>query len=84
MSVDAETYNRLMQLKRRHGYKSVCELGVAIMHILIDRMEDVEHRKYDLPEDEGTYIDNMFDELGHVERTPDGTVPVRHNNRSMR
>jgi hypothetical protein len=42
-------------------------------------MEVAGNRKYDLPEDDGLYIDAMFDDLGHVERTPDGTVPVRRH-----
>lgn len=81
ISVDSYTHERLRQLKEKYGYKSVCQLVVAFAHILIDRLEEVGRRKYDLPEDDGAYIDNMFDELGHVQRTPDGTVPVRHNNR---
>lgn len=81
ISVDPYTYYRLQELKEKHGYKNVCELVVAFVHILIDRLEEAGNRKYDLPEDDGAYIDNMFDELGHVQRTPDGTVPVRHNTR---
>jgi hypothetical protein len=42
-------------------------------------MEVASNRKYDLPDDDGLYIDAMFDDLGHVERTPDGTVPVRRH-----
>lgn len=54
------------------------------MHILLDRTDKAEQRKYDLPEDDGRYIDTMFDELGHVHRVPDGTVPVRHNSKKLR
>lgn len=78
ISVDPATYAKLNQLKQAYGFSNVCELVVALVHILLDRMEDAERRKYDLPEDDGAYIDEMFDELGHVYRTPDGTVPVRH------
>lgn len=84
ISVDPYTRERLRQLKEKYGYKSVCQLVVAFVHILIDRLEEAGQRKYDLPEDDGAYIDNMFDELGHVQRTPDGTVPVRHNNRKIK
>lgn len=83
ISVDPETYRRLQLLKEQYGYKNACELVVAFVHILIDRLEDPANRKYDIPEDDGAYIDGMFDELGHVERTPDGTVPVRHNRKKM-
>ena len=84
ISVDPETYDKLQLLKKQHGYKNVCELVVAFVHILIDRLEDAGSRKYDLPEDDGAYIDNMFEDLGHVQRTPDGTVPVRHNNKRLK
>lgn len=79
ISVDPETYAKLQQLKQAYGFSNVCELVVAFVHILLDRMEVAEQRKYDLPDDDGKYIDQMFDDLGHAERTPDGTVPVRHH-----
>lgn len=84
ISVDPKTYDRLQSLKKQYGYKNACELVVAFVHILIDSLEDAGSRKYDLPEDDGAYIDNMFDDLGHVQRTPDGTVPVRHNRKKIR
>lgn len=56
---------------------------VAFAHILVDRLEERRNRQFDLPADDGAYIDEMFDELGHVEPTPDGTVPRRHNRRSI-
>lgn len=84
ISVDPQTYDKLQLLKARHGYKNACELVVAFVHILIDRLEEADKRKYDLPDDDGAYIDNMFEDLGHVQRTPDGTVPVRHNKRKIR
>ena len=79
ISVDPETYEKLQQLKQAYGFSNVCELVVAFVHILLDRMEVVERRMYDLPDDDRKYIDQMVDDLGHVERTPDGTVPVRHH-----
>ena len=79
ISVDPETYEKLQQLKQAYGFSNACELVVAFVHILLDRMEVAEQRKYDLPDDDGKYIDQMFDDLSHVERTPDGTVPVRHH-----
>lgn len=79
ISVDPETYDKLQALKGQYGFKNACELVVAFVHILLDRLGTGGSRKYDLPEDDGAYIDSMFDDLGHVERTPDGTVPVRHN-----
>lgn len=80
ISVDPQTYERLRGLVRAHGFSNVCELVVAFAHILLDRMEKAENRKFDLPDPDGAYIDEMFYNLGNSVRTPDGTVPVRHNN----
>lgn len=74
----------LQQLKQEHGFSNVCELVVAFVHILLDRMEVADKRKYDLPEDDGQYIDRMFDDLGHTQRTPNGEVPVRHHNKRLK
>lgn len=84
ISVDPRTYEQLQLLKQQYGYKNACELVVAFVHILIDRLEPPGSRKYDIPEDDGAYIESMFDDLGHVQRTPDGTVPVRHNKKSIK
>lgn len=82
ISIDPQTYERLQSIKQVHGFSNVCELVVAFVHILLDRMERVDKRKYDLPDDDGRYIDEMFDDLGHVQRTPNGDAPVcRHTKR---
>lgn len=81
ISVNPETYCKLQQLKHVYGFSNVCELVVALVHILLDRMEAADKRKYDLPEDDGEYIDQMFDDLANTERQPDGTVPARHHTR---
>lgn len=80
ISVNPETYEKLQDLVRMYGFSNACELIVAFAHILLDRMERAENRNFDLPDPDGAYIDEMFDDLGHSVRTPDGTVPVRHNN----
>ena len=77
ISVDPTTYTMLAQLKEQLGMASVCELLVAMAHILIDRVRPEGERKYDLPDDDGEYIDGLFDDLAHTERQPDGTVPKR-------
>ena len=83
ISVDPHTYEQLQQLRQAYKFNSVCEVVVAFAHILLDRLELPDHRKYELPEDNGAYIDQMFDELGHVERTPDGTVPMTRRYREI-
>lgn len=81
ISIDPQTYERLQVMTQTYGFSNICELVVALIHLLLDRVEVAENRRYDLPEDDGQYIDEMFEELAHSYRTPDGTVPVRHNNR---
>lgn len=81
ISVDPHTYETLQRIKQTHGFTNVCELVVAFVHVLLDRMEIADRRKYDLPDDDGKYIDEMFDELGHVQRTPNGDAPVRRHNK---
>ena len=84
ISLDPATYDKLQRVRQEHGFKNLCELVVAFAHILIDRMEVAKDRKYDLPEDDGRYIDLMFDDLSNTQRVPDGTVPVRHNNKKLK
>lgn len=84
ISVDPQTYERLQNLKSKYGFTNACQLVTAFVHILLDRMEVAARRQYDLPEDDGQYIDEMFDDLGHSQRTPNGEVPVRHNNRQIK
>ena len=84
ISLDPDTYEKLQQVQREHRFKNLCEMLTALAHILIDRMEAVGKRKYDLPEDDGQYIGSMFDDLGNTQRVPDGAVPVRHNSRKLR
>ena len=79
ISVDPVTYDKLQQLKSQYGFKSNCELVVAFLHMLFDRLENPCIIKHDISEDEEKYIEKMFEEFGHVESTPDGVVPVRRN-----
>ena len=84
ISLDPDTYEKLQQVQREHKFKNLCEMLTALAHILIDRMQVAEQRKYDLPEDDGQYIDSMFDDLSNSQRVPVGTVPVRHNSKKLR
>ena len=84
ISLDPETYEKLQQVQREHRFKNLCEMLTALAHILIDRMEVVAKRRYDIPEDDGRYIDSMFEDLSNNQRVPDGTVPVRHNSKKIK
>lgn len=69
-------------MKEAYGFNNLCEMVVALVHILLDRTSNNNHRQYDIPEDAGEYIDQMFEDLSHVQRTPDGNPPKRHNKRN--
>jgi hypothetical protein len=77
ISIDPETYERLQELKRKYGFKNACELVVAFVHILLDRTEAAGRRRYDLPDEDGQYIDGMFEDLGNYEKTPANTNPPK-------
>lgn len=84
ISVDPDTYEKLQKIKSAYGFSNTCELVVAFVHILLDRMESADKRKYDLPADDGAYIDEMFDDLGHVDPVPDGNPPVRRRTKRIK
>lgn len=84
ISVDPDTYEKLQKIKSAYGFSNTCELVVAFVHILLDRMSVADERQYDLPDDDGRYLDSMFDDLTHVQRVPDGTVPVRHHTKKLK
>lgn len=76
ISIDPQTYEKLKQLTATYKFKNVCELLVSFAHILLDRMEGADKRKYDLPEPDGAYIDSMFEELGGGVETHDTGLQI--------
>ena len=85
ISIDPNTYEKLLRIKQERGFSNVCELVVAAVHILLDRTEAAGRRRYDLPEDDGAYIDEMFEDLGNYEKTPANTNPPKqHRNRTKK
>ena len=84
ISIDPATYAKLQKLTKQYKFKNICELLVSFAHILLDRMEVAGQRKYDLPDDDGAYIDTMFEELGEVERQPDGTNVCSYTHKKIK
>lgn len=84
ISVDSQTYESLQGIMQTHGFSSAGALITALVHILLDRTEVADKRKYDLPDDDGRYIDEMFDSLSHVQRTPNGDAPVRRHTKRIK
>ena len=84
ISVDPETYNKLQKLVKDYQFKNCCELMCSFVHILIDRMNRAVDRKYDLPDDDGAYIDAMFDDLGEADRKPDDTNVCSYTHKKIK
>jgi len=76
ISVDPDTYDKLQKLKKDYGFSNVCELVVAFVNILLDRLEGPGTRKYDIPKDDGQYIDSMFSDLAGAEAESDNSAVV--------
>ena len=77
ISIDEQTYNDLQKLRKTYGFKNACEVVVAFVHILLDRTRKAEERIYDLPKQDGEYIDGMFEDLENFEHTPNNTNPPK-------
>ena len=77
------TRERLEAMRKQYGFSSGCEMVTAFINILLDRLEKPEFRTYDLPEDEGKYIDDMFSGMANSVSQPEGTVPVRSKHRQI-
>ena len=83
ISVDSLTYDRLQKLCKTHRFRNACELVTALIHILLDRLEPKERQHFDLPDEDDIYITEMFDDLGHTQRQPNGEVPKRKHRKSL-
>ena len=84
ISIDPATYGKLQALAEQYKFKNICELLVSFAHILLDRMEVAEQRKYDLPDEDGAYIDTMFDELGEADRKPYDTNVCSYTHKKIK
>lgn len=84
ISIDPATYGKLQALTKQYKFKNICELLVSFAHILLDRMEVAEQRKYDLPDEDGAYIDTMFEELGGADRKPDVTNVCSYTHKKIK
>ena len=84
ISIDPATYGKLQSLTKQYKFKNICELLVSFAHILLDRMEVAEQRKYDLPDEDGAYIDTMFDELGEADRKSDDTNVCSYTHKKIK
>lgn len=83
LTMSSYTHERLEAMRKQYGFSSGCEMVTAFVNLLLDRLESPELRRFDLPEDEGRYLDDMFGEMANVIRQPEGDVPVRSKHRQI-
>lgn len=83
LSVDTMTYEKLSSFARRNKFKNECEVVASMVHVMLDRLENADARQYDIPDADGEYIDNMFDDMAHITKQADGdgSVSIIHRNR---
>lgn len=85
LSVDDNTYNQLNKFAKTNGFKNECELVMSMVHIYLDRLKNSDDRLYDMPQEDGEYIDNMFVDMANTTKQADGdgSVAVIHRNKSV-
>jgi|LAHS01.1.fsa_nt_gb hypothetical protein len=77
-SIEETLYRRLLRIKDKYGFKTICELNVAVLNILATHVEAAEQTARRMEHaDIYDEIDMMFNELGSWEKVPDGKVPKR-------
>ena len=77
ISIDPDTYSRMRRMQSLCGFKNSCEMIVALLHVMLDRLEGEEDRKLDIPDEDAAYIDEMFDSLSMFEPTPATVSPSK-------
>lgn len=81
ISIDLVTHERMCRVGEAYGFKNLCELTRALIHVTLDAIEEREAERCPSPDDDGLYIAEMFDEYANSQRVPDGTlVPKRNYN----
>ena len=85
ISVDEETYEELQGIRKRYGFKNLCEISVAMLHLLSRYIHAAEHRCSRHEESTDETITNMFNEMGQWETTPDDVTPyVHHHHKTIK
>jgi hypothetical protein len=82
VSIDGWTYERLAHQVERHRFSSVRELLSSLLNVVLDRLEG--GKAFDLPDEEGSYIDSMFAELTQVDGQPEETIICSYTHKKIR
>lgn len=82
VSIDGWTYERLAHQVERHRFSSVRELLSSLLNVVLDRLEG--GKTFDLPDEEGNYIDSMFAELTQVDGQPEETIICSYTHKKIR
>lgn len=76
LSVDPSTYHKLESFAKRNNFKNECEVVTSMVHVMLDRIESADERRFDIPEADGEYIDAMFGEMSSSTKQADGDGSV--------
>lgn len=72
ISLDPASFRKLEEIGRRYGFRNTTQVVTALVRIYLDRITPEALRRFDLPEDEGDFLDEMFGELSAVEESRPG------------
>lgn len=85
LSITNDTFAKLSLFAKRNHFKNECEVVCSMVNVMLDRLEIVEQRQLDIPEDDGKFIDSMFADMGDTTRQANGDkgcIAVVHRNRT--
>ena len=85
LSVTHDTFVKLSMFAKRNHFKNECEVVCSMVSVMLDRLEIVGRRQFDISEDDSNFIDAMFADMGDTTRQANGdkgNIAVVHRNRT--
>lgn len=76
--VDHSLRTEIDAVRRHYGFASLSDVVRASLNVTLRRNVAQGHTPVEIASE----IETMFNDFTNSQRQPDGTVPVRHNNRS--
>ena len=77
ISLDCETYNALLEIKKQYGFNSCPEVLVAFAHVFVRCVSDAEDRRRSIEINDQAYIEEMFNIFSNSTIQPSGIVPKK-------
>ena len=85
LSVTHDTFVKLSMFAKRNHFKNECEVVCSMVSVMLDRLEIVEQRQFDIPDDDAKFIDAMFADMEDTTRQANGDkgcIAVVHRTRT--